>query len=116
MSKIMNTARKLQTAINQQSGAKIMINTTQWFSEIAGRAITCYIVKQSTTADGDEKRYRRNVELFSTYSQVQLVLWLRDYYYELNGWEVPTDNELWEKVKHGRQTEAGDAIRIDGTS
>ena len=28
-----------------------------------------------------------------------MVLFLRDYWYEFNGWEVPNDNEVWNKVK-----------------
>ena len=116
MSKMLTTARKLQTAINQQPGAKIVLNTTQWYSDEAGRAITRYIVKQSTTGKGDTQRWRQNVELFSTYSQVQLVLFLRDYLYELNGWDVPTDNEIWEEVKKRGKKQDGDASRIDGTT
>jgi hypothetical protein len=98
MASLSGTAKKLQSAINQRTGAKLLINTNQWYSTDRGRTITSYVVKQSTTAPG-EKEYRHNVELFRTYSQVQLVLWLRDYWYELNGWEVPTDNEEWEEVK-----------------
>jgi len=92
-------AKKLQSAINQSTGdgAKLLINTQQWYSKDKGRTITSYVIKQSIT-DGD-KLYRHNVELFRTYSQVQMVLWLRDYWYELNGWEVPTDNDTWEELK-----------------
>lgn len=92
-------AKKLQSAINQRTGdgAKLIINTQQWYSKDKGRAITSYIIKQSTT-DGN-KPYRHTVELFKTYSQVQMVLWLRDYWYNLNGWELPVDNKTWEGVK-----------------
>lgn len=98
MAKFAQTAKKLQNAINQRSGAKLLINTQQWYSEDKGRAVTSYVIKQSVTESGD-KPYRHNVELFRTYSQVQMVLWLRDYWYELNGWQVPTDNNTWEEVK-----------------
>lgn len=98
MAKFAQTAKKLQNAINQRSGAKLLINTQQWYSEDKGRAVTSYVIKQSVTEPGD-KPYRHSVELFRTYSQVQMVLWLRDYWYELNGWEVPTDNNTWEEAK-----------------
>lgn len=93
------TAKKIQNAINNKmTGAKLIINTQQWYSEDKNRPVTCYIVKQSTTEEG-KKSYRQNIELFKTYSTIQLVLFLRDYWYELNGWEIPTDNEVWEGVK-----------------
>ena len=47
----------------------------------------------------EDKGKNRNIELFSTTSQIQIVLYLRDLWYELNGWEVPTDNETWTKAK-----------------
>ena len=92
-------AKKLQSAINRRTGAKIIINTQQWFSEDKGRAVTCYVIKQSTQGTG-EKAYRHTVELFRTYSQIQMVLWLRDYWYALNGLEIPHDNEEWEEMKN----------------
>lgn len=99
MARLSSTAKRLQSAINQRAGAKIIINTQQWYSEDKGRTVTSYIIKQSTTMPDDEKPYRHNIELFRTYSQVQLVLWLRDYWYQLNGWEIPNDNETWEVLK-----------------
>lgn len=87
-------AKKLQTAINnKQPEIKILINTSQWYSEKRKRTITTYTVKQ---AQGKEKK---TIQLFKTYSQIQLVLWLRDYWYTLNNWEVPHDNPEWEEVK-----------------
>lgn len=103
-------AKKLQSAINQRTGdgAKLLINTQQWYSKDKGRTITSYVIKQSTM--DANRSYRNNVELFRTYSQVQMVLWLRDYWYELNGWEVPTDNNTWEELKkeYGRTREASE--------
>lgn len=90
-------AKKLQSAINQRAGVKLLINTQQWYSKEHERTITTYIVKQSL--EDDEGKFKQNIELFRTYSHVQLVLYLRDYWYELNDWEVPADNEKWEEVK-----------------
>lgn len=90
-------AKKLQTAINQRSGVRLLINTQQWYSEDKGRPVTCYVIRQCTdTAKG---KRGKSIELFKTYSQVQMVLWLRDYWFEVNGWEVPKDNKEWEEVK-----------------
>jgi hypothetical protein len=110
MASYAHLAKRLQCAINQRTGdgAKLLINTSQWYSKDKGRTITSYVIKQSVT-DGD-KAYRHNIEMFHTYSQVQMVLWLRDYWYELNGWEVPTDNDTWEVLKqqYGRTGEASE--------
>lgn len=110
MASFARLAKKLQSAINQSTGdsAKLLINTQQWYSKDKGRTITSYVIKQSTM--DANRSYRNNVELFRTYSQVQMVLWLRDYWYELNGWEVPTDNNTWEELKkeYGRTREASE--------
>lgn len=104
MANFARLAKRLQSAINQRTGdgAKLLINTQQWYSKDKGRTITSYVIKQSVT-NGD-KAYRHNIEMFHTYSQVQMVLWLRDYWYELNGWEVPHDNDTWEKLKRDYAT------------
>ena len=103
MAKYSQMAKKLQSAINQRAGdTKLIIDTKQWYSTDKDRPITTYVIKQSTKGDG-KKKYRENIELFRTYSQIQMVLFLRDYWYRLNGIELPTDNEIWEEVK--RQNE-----------
>lgn len=87
-------AKKLQVAINnKQPEIKLLINTSQWYSDKRKRTVTCYVIKQS------HEKGKTSTQLFKTYSQIQMVLWLRDYWYVLNGWEVPTDNEEWEEIK-----------------
>lgn len=111
--KYLTTAKKLQIACRKRFGVRLLINTRQWFSEDKDRAITQYTLCQTVYhwEDGEKKNKRpkreTNTELFRTYSQVQLVLFLRDYWYELNGWEVPHDNEVWEEIKaeYGRTKE-----------
>ena len=102
--KFINTARKLQTACNRLFGVKLLINQKQWFNTDRKRAVTRYDILQ-TIQTGDEE-HTKNILLFSTYSQIQLVLFLRDYWYELNGWEVPTDNIEWQEIKerYGQNT------------
>lgn len=87
---------KLQHAINDKGG-NLLYNTTQFYSETANRPVTIYIIKQ---AQWSEERQRMiNVELFSSTSQIQIVLFLRDFWYRINDWEVPTDNPIWEQAK-----------------
>lgn len=97
---------KLQQAINQNFGEKILYNKTQFYSERQDRPVTLYILKKAVW-DDDHKR-NKNIELFSTTSQIQTVLFLRDLWYELNGWEIPTDNEEWNKAKANYMEKHGD--------
>ena len=32
---------------------------------------------------------------------IQILLFLRDYWFEMNGWDIPTDNEMWNEIKQG---------------
>lgn len=89
--------KKLQGAINSNFDAKLLYNKQQFYSNQMNKALTMFVIKQ---ACWDEKKQRLvNVELFSSTSQIQIVLFLRDYWYECNGWEVPTDNEYWNEQK-----------------
>lgn len=96
MAKFSQLAKRLQTAINQKSGTKLLINTQQWYSSDKGRPVTCYIIRE-----GIDKQLETR---FKTYSQIQMCLWLRDYWYTLNGWELPHDNLEWEELKRNYGT------------
>ena len=89
---------KLQTAINQ-NGGKILINTIQFFSEEQNRPITLYKICEPGKVKGSRRRM-----LFDTPSQLQVVLFLRDYWYNMNNMEIPTDNPEWEEVKKKKGT------------
>ena len=89
--------KKLQRAINQKSEEKILINKTQLYHDDSKIITEIICVKK---AIWDQTRQKNKyIELFHSSSDVQIVLYLRDYWYELNGWEVPTDNEEWNKIK-----------------
>ena len=89
--------KKLQNAINKKFDEKLLFNQTQWYSEEKNAPVNLYKLKK-VIIDPETGRHS-NIEIFSTYSHIQMVLFLRDYWYELNGWEVPTDNEEWNKAK-----------------
>ena len=95
--KFIRIARKLQTACNKQFGVKLLIDQKQWYHKDKDMVITVYTLYR--TVFDEAKNKSSKIKLFQTYSQIQLVLFLRDYWYELNGWEIPTDNEIWEGVK-----------------
>ena len=91
----LHTAKKLQTACRKLFGVRLLINSKQWYSEDKDMAMTFYTVQKIDFEDNK----KISTELFRTYSQIQIVLFMRDFWYTLNGWEVPTDNPVWEKIK-----------------
>lgn len=87
---------RLQTAINQK-GYKILYSTSQFYSTQQDRPVTVYQLKRAIF---DEETHKHtSVELFKSTSQIQILLFLRDMWFEINGWEIPTDNPTWEKIK-----------------
>ena len=88
---------KLQMAINSK-GERITYNTSQFYSVDQDRPVTKYIIKKAIP-DEDNPRRTHTVELFSAYSQIQIVLFLRDYWFKLNGMELPTDNKMWNMLR-----------------
>ena len=114
-SKYIKTARKLQTACKKLFGVKLLLDQRQWYHKDKDTAITVYTLYRVVDAD-DTKRSK--IKLFQTYSQIQLVLFLRDFWYELNGWEVPTDNEVWEEIKrrYGEKEEPTDKVPDSSSS
>lgn len=99
----LHTAKKLQTACRQRFGDKLLLQQRQWFSNDRNMAVTVYVI-QRVIIDKSSKK-ESITELFKTYSQVQLVLFMRDYWYSLNGWEIPNNNKTWEAIKerYGRE-------------
>ena len=95
--KYLPTIKKLQRAINFNFDQKILINKTQFYSDKTDNIVEMIVIKQAIW--DDEKQKTVNLELFKSPSDVQIVLYLRDMWFRLNGWEIPTDNEYWEDVK-----------------
>jgi len=90
------TIKKLQQAL-QEEGELVLITTSQFYSMEKRTVVTRYHVKKQIPAK--EKFKSSQVELFSSCSQIQIALFLRDYYYETKGYEVPHDNPIWEQAK-----------------
>lgn len=91
---------RLQQAINSR-GMKILYNTSQFYSDKQDRPVTMYCVKQAIFDENKGKH--TTVELYKSTSQLQILLFLRDFWFELNGWELPTDNEMWNEAKRKQQ-------------
>lgn len=90
--------QNLQKAINHTFNVGLLVDKLQWYSDNQNRAVNAYKVK-ITLSDNERTSKSKYKELFSTTSELQVVLFLRDYWYQLNGWEIPTDNEMWERAK-----------------
>lgn len=88
--------KKLQTAINGRGG-KILFKTSQFWSEDRQGPINVYHISQAVW-DAEKLRFRHD-EIFKSSSLIQVVLFLRDMWYEINGQEVPDDNEYWNEIK-----------------
>lgn len=96
---------KLQNAINRR-GEKLLFNRSQFYSESQQRPVTIYYVKKAIY---DPSRNRnKNVELFHSTSEIQIVLFLRDYWFKINDWELPTDNETWNNIRKKIEEEQKD--------
>lgn len=94
--KLLGTINKLQKAINSRNG-RVIIDHTQFYSEQMKSAIPKYTIKQAYW--NEDKSRTESYEIYSSYSQLQTTLFLRDYWYKMNNWEIPTDNEQWNKMK-----------------
>lgn len=87
---------KLQKACNLKFDAHILLNRNQFYSESQKRPITMYSI--NTVYYDEERGKNRQAELFKSASQVHILKFLRDYWFELNDKELPYDPE-WQKVK-----------------
>lgn len=92
-----NIIKKLQMGINQKFGEQLLYERRQFYSKQQQRPINMYIIKKTVFNPVDNTV--STVELFKSASQIRVILYLRDYWYELNGWEVPMDNTEWNMIK-----------------
>lgn len=83
---------KLQTAINQKGGI-ILLDKTQFYSDEQERPVTIYKVCTKNFETGKKE------VLFSSPATIQIVLYLRDYLFWIEGKEIPVGNEMWDEIK-----------------
>lgn len=94
--------KKLVGALNR-NGQRVLYTTSQFWSEEANRPVTVYHIKRAVWDDEKEKFY--NIDLYRNTSQIQIVLFLRDMWYTVNGKELPQNNELWNEIKQNYSQE-----------
>ena len=95
------TIKKLQKAININFDKKILVNKNQFYSDKTKSIIEMIVIKQAVW--NEEKHKVVNVKLFESTSDVQIVLYLRDLWFKLNGWDIPTDNDMWNDIKKKKE-------------
>ena len=84
---------KLLRAINV-NGGRVLMDRVQFFSEEQQRPITLYKINEQL---GKKKT------LFETASQIQLVMFLRDYWFIVQGKALPTGKDEWTKIRERKQ-------------
>lgn len=84
-------------ALNRNCPFKILYTTNQFFSVSQQMPVTKYCLRKATL--NYETNRSESEEIFSTYSQLQVIMFLRDLWYVWLGKELPTDNEIWENIK-----------------
>ena len=94
---LLRTSKKLVQALNSRD-YKLTFSTKQFIGR-EGQPHTMYSISRATF-DEDKGRYTHN-EIYSSSSMVRIVLFLRDMWYKENGWELPTDQEQWNKIREG---------------
>ncbi len=71
---------------------KILVNRSQFFSDEQNRPVTMYKIAQSIY-DETTGRYHHK-ELFSSASEIQVVLFMRNFWYLINDKEIPPTNNI----------------------
>lgn len=89
--------QKLQQALNSK-GCRILYSSSQFWSDEMQRPIKLYKIEQAAPKEEGEKRSKK-IKLFETTSQIQVVLYLRDMWNEINGLPVDNSNPVWNEIK-----------------
>ena len=109
MASNIKTIKKLQLAINMNCPFRILYTTNQFYSVDKQMPVTKYCLRKAEL-DYDAHR-SSSEEIFSTHSQLQIILYLRDLWYTWLGKELPTDNKLWENIKKQDNINYKDVIK-----
>ena len=92
---LMQTSKKLVQALNSR-GYKLTFSTKQFMGK-ESQPHNMYCVNKATW--NEEKGRYSHEELYSTTSMVRMTLFLRDMWFEENGWDLPDDQEAWNKIR-----------------
>lgn len=82
---------KLQIALNSK-GMRVLCNRSQFYSDEQNRPVTMYKVAQAVW-NTETERYNHK-ELFSSASEIQVVLFLRNLWFLVNNQPIPPTNKM----------------------
>lgn len=92
---LMQTSKKLIQALNSR-GYNLTFSTKQFMGR-EGQPHNMYSISRAIW--NDERHKYSHEEIYSTTSMVRVALFLRDMWYDENDWELPTDQEEWNKIR-----------------
>lgn len=92
---LMQTSKKLIQALNSR-GYKMTLSTKQFMGK-EGRPHNMYCICRALW--NEEKGRYSHEDVYNTTSMVRVTLFLRDMWFEENGWELPTDQEEWNAIR-----------------
>ena len=95
MTDFSKTTQKLIQALNSK-GHDLLFARKQFMGK-EGMPQNFYVLSKGCW-NADKGKYD-TVDIYKTTSLIRMVLFLRDMWYTENGWELPTDNEMWNKIR-----------------
>lgn len=110
MADINKSINRLIQALNAR-GYELLYNRKQ-FMGVEGMPHNLYVLSKGVW--NPKKSRFDSVDIYKTTSTVRMVLFLRDMWYVETGRELPTDNEMWNKIREEIQLK-GEANGSDGT-
>ena len=106
MADINKSIYKLIEALNQK-GYMLMYNKKQFMGK-EGKPHNLYSVTQAVW--NPERHKYGSKEIYKSTSTVRIVLFLRDAWFQYNGWDLPTDNEMWNQIRENEKWEQLDRV------
>lgn len=100
---LMQTSKKLIMALNCR-GYKLTLSTKQFIGK-EGQPHNMYSISRAMW--NEEKHRYSHEEIYSTTSMVRITLFLRDMWFEEKGWELPTDQEAWNRIREELRAKNG---------
>lgn len=104
MNTLIPMMNKLRTALNTK-GRKITVNHKEFIGK-DNKPRRHYSVCEAEW-DEEAEKYKYN-ELYSSSSQIRIVLFLRDLWYIEIGRELPTDIKMWNNVRANLNLKSGE--------
>lgn len=95
MADINKSINKLIQALNMK-GEMLLYNKKQFMGK-EGAPHNLYVISRAVW-NADKGKYG-SVDLYKSTSTVRIVLYLRDMWFTVNGWDLPTDNEMWNQIR-----------------